>query len=538
MNRQTSHTVENIRVANDPVFYQRDYFFFYALTGFMVLTTIAFLYFWFKLDAWNEHPIIVLFLSVLVLLFLGNAMGGWLLLPQMRKPRPIEARPGLKVGVVTTIVPGTEPLALLEATLKALVTLNYPHETWVLDEGDDEEVKALCLQHGAFHFSRKHCAHYQTEDGPFRKGTKYGNYNAWLHDIGFDRYEFLSTFDPDHVPERTFLSKVLGYFDDPSVGYVQAPQVYANQDQSFIARGAAEESYAFYSAIQMASYGLGYPIIVGCHHTHRMAALRDVGGFAAHDADDLLLTLFYQIRGWKGVYVPEKLARGLAPAEWRTYLNQQRRWARSLLDIKLKIAPSLTHNLSFFSRTMNILHGVTYLHKSFIWPVILLLLTAMLANGSMPNVLNAEIMMTGGALVITLHLCGRYRQRFYLDGKRERGIHWRATFLQFAKWPHLMMAFFDVILNRRFSYVTTSKETGARRASFALWPHLFTLIIIGFAWGIGLSIHGRVPVEIQLCAGTVVMTTLALLATEWWRGSQSPSMLEDPAATKAPHESP
>jgi hypothetical protein len=156
------------------------------------------------------------------------------------------------------------------------------------------------------------------------------------------------------------------------------------------------------------------------------------------------------------------------------------------------------------------------LHKSFIWPVVLLLITVMLANGTMPNVFNAQTMLTGGLLVITLHLCGRYRQRFYLDEKRERGIHWRATFLQFAKWPYLIMAFFDVILNRRFSYVTTSKVTGARRASFALWPHLLTLLIIGFAWGIGLSLHERVPVEVQFCAGTVMMTILALLTTEWW----------------------
>jgi hypothetical protein len=54
-------------------------------------------------------------------------------------------------------------------------------------------------------------------------------------------------------------------------------------------------------------------------------------------------------------------------------------------------------------------------------------------------------------------------------------------------------------------------------------PHIFTLIIIGLAWGIGLSIHETVPVEVQFCAGIVVITTLALLATEWYGMPRSPS---------------
>lgn len=523
MVRTTAHNSQSTRVMKEAVFHRTDRLQFSALTVASLLATIAFLLAWFRLEAWGDFPVMLSVLSVIILLILGNAHGRWLLLSHMRKPRPLEARPGLKVGVVTTIVPDMEPLILLEDTIKALVALDYPHETWVLDEGDDERVKELCVKEGVLHFSRKHRPQYQTEDGLFKKATKYGNYNAWLYEIGFERYECVTAFDPDHVPERNFLSKVLGYFADPTIGYVQAPQVYANQHASFIARGAAEESYTFYSSIQMASFGLGYPIIVGCHHTHRVSALREVGGFAPHDADDLLLTLLYRNRGWEGVYVPEVLARGLAPAEWSVYLNQQRRWARSILDIKLKIAPYLTSNLSFFPRFMNVLHGLHYLHKGFIFPIAFLLIMVMLVEGEMPNVLKAETVATGGTLFVILQVCDRYRQRFYLDYKRERGFHWRAGLLQWAKWPYLIMAFFDVMLNRRFQYVTTSKITGAFYASFALWPHIPFLLMIGLAWGIGLSMNETVPVEMQFCAGIVMMTTLVIVATEWFGAPRSSS---------------
>jgi len=135
-----------------------------------------------------------------------------------------------------------EPLEMLEETVAALVALDYPHDTWVLDEGNDEEVRELCRRLGARHFSRKHLHQYQQATGPHEARTKHGNYNAWLAEVGFGRYDLIAAFDPDHIPERDFLSRVVGYFDDPRIGYVQSAQVYYNQKASFIARGAAEDS--------------------------------------------------------------------------------------------------------------------------------------------------------------------------------------------------------------------------------------------------------------------------------------------------------
>src|SRR5262249_13013817 len=152
-------------------------------------------------------------------------------------------------------------------------------------------------------------------------------------------------FDPDHIPSFNFLSSVIGYFEDPKIAYVQVAQSYYNKNASFIACGAAEEICEYRSVVQMASYGLGYPIIVGSHNTHRMTALQQVGGFAAHDADDLLLTLTYRAAGWRGVYVPKILAKGLTPVDWSGYLSQQRRWARSVLDIKIRRYFQFSRNL-------------------------------------------------------------------------------------------------------------------------------------------------------------------------------------------------
>jgi cellulose synthase/poly-beta-1,6-N-acetylglucosamine synthase-like glycosyltransferase len=396
-----------------------------------------------------------------------------------------------------------------------LVALDYPHDTWVLDEGDDPEVKELCQRLGAHHFSRKNLARYQTETGRFKARSKHGNYNAWLHEIGFDQYDIITAFDPDHVPEPTFLSEVLGYFENPKVGYVQAAQVYYNQRASLIARGAAEETYAYYSSIQMAYYGLGYSIVNGCHSSHRVTALKQVGGFAPHDADDLLITLLYQASGWEGVYVPKILVRGLTPVDWEGYLTQQRRWARSVLDVKFRIHPKLRKNLSFRKRAISFLHGATYIQDSIINFLGLTVLIFMLATSVTPNALTHLNVPRLAILFGVLQLCNFYRQRFHLDWRKEWGVYWRARIVEFAKWPYIIAAFCEVLLGRRVPYALTRKTKTKKRRRMSLWPHLIVACLILSAWIIGIFTAPHTHPILHIWAAVVVCCSLALIATDF-----------------------
>jgi cellulose synthase (UDP-forming) len=324
-------------------------------------------------------------------------------------------------------------------------------------------------------FQQKNCSQYQTASGLFQPHSKHGNYNAWLYSMGFDRYDIIAAFDPDHVPQRDFLARVLGYFEDPNIGYVQVAQAYFNQRASFIARGAAEETYAYYSSVQMASYGMGYPIIVGSHNTHRVIALKQVGGFAPHDADDLMITLLYRDKGWKGVYVPEILARGLTPIDWNGYLTQQRCWARSVLDLKFRYYPKIAGHLCFKTRLMGFLHGLNYIHRSVLIFIGLLTLISLLLTGTSPAAFSFDtikrLLILYGALLIGEF----YRQRFYLDWKNERGLHWRSGILQLAKWPYTLIAFFEAIFNIKMPYQLTYKLKKQSGQLKLLLPHLIVV---------------------------------------------------------------
>jgi cellulose synthase/poly-beta-1,6-N-acetylglucosamine synthase-like glycosyltransferase len=410
-------------------------------------------------------------------------------------------------------VPGIEPLDMLEETVTALVAMGYPHETWVLDEGDDETVRGLCARLGVRHFTRLGRPEYQTAEGRFQARTKHGNYNAWLAEEGFKRYDVIVAFDPDHVPRPTYLQRVLGYFDDPAIGYVQPAQVYYNQDASFVARGAAEETYAYYSSHQMASHALGHPIVTGCHNAHRKTALQAVGGLAPHDADDLLITLLYRAAGWRGVYVPEVLASGLTPVDWDGYLAQQRRWARSVLDVKLHAYPRLAGRLPFKEKVLSALHGVYYL-RGLGTLVGYGMLAWLLLGGTLPQALSMTGLANVMLLFLVLHLTGLYRQRFYLDPGREAGVHWRAGVLQMAKWPFLLAAVADVVAGRRLAYAVTRKNRAATRRHLIARPHWLIAIAIAAAWAVGAaSGHAIAPVT-HAWAAFIVMGSLVLVWTD------------------------
>jgi cellulose synthase/poly-beta-1,6-N-acetylglucosamine synthase-like glycosyltransferase len=503
-----------MRVTAEPVFRWWDHLLFAVLSGLGLAAIWRFAGAWVEYGYPAGHLLLFLIVTALLVSFLVNQQGRWFLLPAMRRPRPLAPPEGLRVAVVTTYVPSVEPPEMLAESLAALVAIDYPHDTWLLDEGGDPETRRLCERRGVRYFSRRDRPEYQTATGRFQAGSKHGNYNAWLDALGFGRYDVLTAFDPDHIPHPAFLTHVLGYFRDPTVGYVQPAQAYYNQGASFIARGAAEETYAYHSMVQMASYGIGYPVIVGGHNTHRMRALEAVGGFAAHDADDLLLTLRYRTAGWQGVYVPRILARGLVPVDWLGYLTQQQRWARSVLDLKLRRRAESASRLPLASRVLSFLHGLNFLYRHVAIMGALVLLLLMLSGGALFDLSNGEMKWAAGLIGGTLALQEWYRQRFYLDGCGERGIHWRSVVLHYASWPWFILALAEVVFGRRPAYAVTRKSNHRGRSPEFIGVHLAIVATVALAWLAGVLLGRPVPAGVTILAGLVVLASLALIATE------------------------
>ena len=284
----------------------------------------------------------------------------WVFAFNAKDPVPVEPPVGLRVAMLTTIVPSHEPLEILERTLRKMLQIAYlGHvDVWVLDEGDDPRVKALAQRLGVRHFSRLGRPEYNQPDGQFRARTKSGNHNAWRAEHEHE-YDVIAQMDPDHVPLPCFLQRTLGYFRDPDVAFVVAPQVYGNIFENWITHGASVQQYIFSGVVERGGNGLHAPLLIGTNHLYRPAAWQQIGGYQDSIIEDHLTSMRVQSatnpatgNHWRGVYTPDVLAVGEGPSSWQDYFNQQKRWSYGIWEILLRRLGPVRRGLSWRQRLL------------------------------------------------------------------------------------------------------------------------------------------------------------------------------------------
>ena len=258
-----------------------------------------------------------------------------------RDPIPVEPDPRLRVAFLTTIAPGKEPVEMAERTLRAAKAIVYGGQLdlWILDEGNSDEVKEMCKRLGVHHFSRKDRGHLELNTGTFAIKTKHGNHNRWLWEHAGD-YDVVMFVDTDHVPLPVMAERLLGYFRDPDVAFVVAPQFYGNQDNR-VTRWAESAQYLFHSVIQRAGNRRRCAMLVGTNAAVRTVAIRN--GYVASITEDMATSLKIHTtkneatgRRWRSVYTPDLVAVGEGPSSWTEFFGQQTRWSAGTFDAALR----------------------------------------------------------------------------------------------------------------------------------------------------------------------------------------------------------
>jgi hypothetical protein len=278
------------------------------------------------------------------LIRLAQNVAVWMFAFNAKDPIPVDPPIGLRVALLTTIVPSKEPLEIAERTLRRLKQIVYcgPVDVWILDEGDDPAVKEMAARLRVHHFSRKGRPEYNQPSGEFRAKTKSGNHNAWRAEHEH-RYAVVANVDPDHVPMPGFLERTLGYFRDPDVAFVVTPQVYGNMHQNWVAHGASVQQYLYNGLIARGGNGLDAPLLTGTGHLYRPTAWQTIGGYQDSIIEDHLTSIRIHAavnpdtgNSWKGVYTPDVVAIGEGPTSWADYINQQKRWAAGIWEILVR----------------------------------------------------------------------------------------------------------------------------------------------------------------------------------------------------------
>ena len=269
-----------------------------------------------------------------------------------RDPPP--APKGLIVDVFITNY--DEPLEVLRRTGIGARAIKYPHKTYMLDDGKRDEVKAMADALGIGYIRREGNEH-----------AKAGNLN---HALKVTDGEFILQLDADHVPLPNILDRLLGYFGDTKVAFVQSPQDFYNTD-SFThvvdeeGRSLWEENRIFFSLLQPGKDTWNAAFFCGSCGVLRRKAFDEIGGFSTKTiTEDMETSIVLHGRGWRSVYHGETLAYGLAPSSALAYHVQRLRWGQGSMQILRKLNPlfypglTIPQRLAYLSSTATYLDGI------------------------------------------------------------------------------------------------------------------------------------------------------------------------------------
>ena len=238
-----------------------------------------------------------------------------------------------------------EELAVLANTYRAVAALDYPGKVsvLVLDDADRWEVRRLAERFGFRYEVRPDRGHMK----------KAGNLK---HGFSVSDGDVIAIFDADFVPRPDFLNELMPYLDDPAVAIVQSPQFFdTHRGLPWLQRSAGAVQESFYRWAQPSRDALGAPICVGTCALYRRSALRESGGFAqiGHSEDVHTGVNLLKV-GYRTVYIPVVLAKGLCPDRMAPFISQQYRWCAGsmslLVDPEFHDAPlSYRQRMCFFT---------------------------------------------------------------------------------------------------------------------------------------------------------------------------------------------
>jgi cellulose synthase (UDP-forming) len=352
-----------------------------------------------------------------------------------------------------------EPTEIIRQTAQAAIRMDYPNsKVYLLNDGfvakkdnwKDVEKVAKELEIGCI--TRR-----------IKGGAKAGNIN---HALQKTKGEIVVIFDADMVPKNEFLKKLIPYFKDKNVGFVQSPQYYKNWQNNTITAGAWAQQEFFFGPIMKGKEKYNASFICGTNFAIRRTALMEVGGMQENNiAEDFLTSLLVHAKGWKSYYVNEVLCEGLAPEDMLSYYKQQLRWARGSLEIVF------TKNNPFFHKGLNwhqkleYLSSAMYYFNGLIMLIDLIMPIIFLFFGIRPVAASSTSFALFFVPFIFLNL-------YTLRLASANQITFRALSFTQSSWTLQLLALRSILLKQNMKFEVTSKRALTGNYLNLAYPHI------------------------------------------------------------------
>jgi cellulose synthase (UDP-forming) len=393
---------------------------------------------------------------------------------ETKVPHEFTSRFDAPVDIYITVA--GEPVSVVEKTVQAAVNIDYPnYRVFILNDGyvakkanwqDMERLAEEYREAGVQCITR-------TTPG----GAKAGNIN---HALSVTTAPFVAILDCDHIPTRDFLKRMMGYFGDATVAFAQSPQYYRNHTKTFVANASWQQQTLFFGPICRGKDRTNSLFMCGTNMVIRRAALDAVGGMKQDSiTEDLLTSLILHAKGWRSVYVPRILARGLAPEDLGSYWQQQFRWARGSLEVLFKFNPLFLKGLSWHQR-LQYLASVTY----YLTGLVVLVDAALPLFYFYGNIIPVSAATMSIALIFVPYI---FLTLYLLQYESSYAFSFRAIAFSLASWPIYLLAFVTTLFRLPTSFKVTSKEH--RSANYFGLAAIHVLYIAATFIGIGYAMH-------------------------------------------------
>jgi cellulose synthase (UDP-forming) len=357
-----------------------------------------------------------------------------------------------------------EPLEIVLNTLRAARDMRVPHKTWVLDDGDSDEIQAAAAREGVGYLRREVHDH-----------AKAGNVNAALRRTDG---EFVVILDADHVPSPDFLLRALPHMQDPAVAFVQTPQAFPSA-RGLVATGTSEAQRIFYELVMPGKNRFNAVFCVGTNVIFRRAALEEIGGmYTKSNSEDIWTSLELHRRGWRSWFHAETLARGLAPDNLTSYFKQQFRWSYGGFEVMFRGGIFRRPGLTLDQRFQYLLTGTNYL-LSLAALVFMLIPSLYLLFGLSP--------IRSDMSTWLLHYAPFYVLIVVVTALQTGGFKLAAMIISIGVAPVHLRAFLMALVGRKATWsVTNAGPRGVPGVGLVL-PHVALLLLNAMSVAVGIA---------------------------------------------------
>ncbi len=241
---------------------------------------------------------------------------------------------------ITVQLPLFNELYVVERLLKAVTAIDYPREKFeiqVLDDSTDETVRVAQATVAKYAAEGFDISYIHRSD---RTGFKAG---ALENGLKAAKGELLAIFDADFVPKPDCVQKLVDFFTDPLVGCAQMRWSHINGRYNLLTRLQTIMLDGHFVVEQTTRNRTGgFFNFNGTAGIWRRRAIEMSGGWQ-HDTltEDTDLSFRAQLMGWKFVYLLDEEAPAEIPVEINAFKAQQRRWAKGVMQVGIKLYPRI-----------------------------------------------------------------------------------------------------------------------------------------------------------------------------------------------------